>query len=121
MMTTFPEGIGLVLTPLKDLVQGNRELGMDNSIIRSGQDPEVLSFHICGKTNVFLPQLWLTFAREKCRNRKPKLLESTKQGLHLITGICRAAYGYKMYNNLFFFLDKDVWHSHPFSKGIIDN
>lgn len=50
-----------------------------------------------------------------------KLLESTKQALHLITGICRVAYDYKMYNKLFFFLGKDAWHSHPFSKGIIDN
>lgn len=53
MMTTFPEGMGLVQTPLKDLVQENQESGVDNSIIRSGQDPEVLSFPICEKQMSF--------------------------------------------------------------------
>lgn len=45
---------------------------MDNSIIRSGQDPEVLSFPVCGKTNVLLPELWLSFAREKRGSQKDK-------------------------------------------------
>lgn len=39
MVKTFPEGIDLVQTPLKDLVQENQESGIDNNIIRSGQEP----------------------------------------------------------------------------------
>lgn len=38
-MTTFPEGMGLVQTTLKDLVQENQESGIDNNIIRYGQVP----------------------------------------------------------------------------------
>ena len=53
VMTTFPEGMGLVQTPLKDLVQENQESGMGNSIIRSGQHPKVLSFPICKNESPF--------------------------------------------------------------------
>lgn len=53
MMTTFLEGMGLVQTPLKDLVQEKQESGMGNSIIRSGQEPEVLCFPICKKQMSF--------------------------------------------------------------------
>lgn len=80
-MTTFPEGMDLAQTPLKDLVQELQESGMDNSVIRSGQDPEVLSFPICKKTNILLPEFWLTFAREKAGAGMTKPLESVKPSI----------------------------------------
>lgn len=81
MMTTVPEGMGLVETPLKDLVQENQESGMDNSIVRCGQYPEVLSFPICKKTNILLPELWLTFARKRAGAGMTKPLESAKPSI----------------------------------------
>lgn len=104
-MTTFLEGMGLVQTPLKDLVQEKQESGMGNSIIRSGQEPEVLCFPICKKKCPFARAL-----ANLCQRKEQELEWQSLWSLQspLITGICRTAYDYKMFNNLFFFLGKDV-------------
>lgn len=80
---------------------------MDNSIIRSGQDLRFFLFLSVEKQMSFCQSSGLPLPEKSAGARMTKFLESTKEALHLITGICRAAYDYKIYN-LFFFLGKDA-------------